>query len=195
MFSPSGRAPAAKSSLLRWKMPLETSTASFLRQGPGSPRGRKRPGATLWRSSTSGAASSGSRRPASVNDGVIDAGVAIGWIRGGHRSAGKLDSLFASCRMGRKALVISTVNLAELFIHTADWTRATGGDPLAVLSASGIRVHLPDVAVARRVARLPTSLADGFAAATAQELGARLHTTDAELRERLRGFRIPITFY
>jgi predicted nucleic acid-binding protein len=49
--------------------------------------------------------------------------------------------------------------------------------------------------VARRVARLPASLADGFAAATAQDLGARLHTTDEELWNRLRSFRIPITLY
>jgi len=130
-----------------------------------------------------------------VNAGVIDAGVAVGWIRGGHRSASKLDALFASCRLGRKALVISTVNLAEVFIHTSEWARATGGDPLAVLRASGIRVHVPDESVARMVARLPASLADGFAAATAQELRARLHTTDSEIMEGLKGFRIPITLY
>ena len=130
-----------------------------------------------------------------MNDGVIDAGVAIGWIKGGHRSVRRLESLFTSCRLGRKGLVISTVNLAEVFIHTFAWTKATGGDPLSFLRASGVRVHLPDEVVARRVARLPASLADGFAAATAQELGARLHTTDSELKDRLRGFPIPITLY
>jgi len=56
-------------------------------------------------------------------------------------------------------------------------------------------MHQPDEAVARRVARLRTSLADGFAAATAQELGARLHTTDSDLVDQLRGARLPITHY
>jgi len=45
------------------------------------------------------------------------------------------------------------------------------------------------------VAKLQTSLADGFAAATAQELSARLHTTDPELVRQLRGARLPITHY
>jgi hypothetical protein len=53
----------------------------------------------------------------------------------------------------------------------------------------------PDEAIARRVAKLPTPLADGFAAATAQELGARLHTTDAELIRQLRGTRLSVTPY
>ncbi len=49
--------------------------------------------------------------------------------------------------------------------------------------------------MARRVAKLNTSLAGGFAAATALELGARLHTTDTELRERLRDSRLSVTLY
>jgi predicted nucleic acid-binding protein len=48
-----------------------------------------------------------------------------------------------------------------------------------------VSVNPPDEAIARRVAQLETSLADGFAAATAQELGARFHTTDGELVRQL----------
>jgi predicted nucleic acid-binding protein len=58
-----------------------------------------------------------------------------------------------------------------------------------------VRLHLPDETIAHRVAKLDTSLADGFAAATALELGARLHTTDSELIQQLRGKRIAITHY
>ena len=126
---------------------------------------------------------------------VIDAGIAIGWIQGRNRSGAKLDRLFRSCREGRTELVISVVNLAEVLIHTADLSRGTGVDVIALLTASRVRIHQPDEAVARRVARLRTSLADGFAAATAQELGARLHTTDAELVRQLRGTRLPITHH
>jgi len=90
---------------------------------------------------------------------------------------------------------MSVVNLAEVLLHTADLAHATGVDPLALLRASGVRMHLPDEVVARRVAGLRTSLADGFAAATALELGARLHTTDAELVRQLRGVELAVTQY
>jgi predicted nucleic acid-binding protein len=130
-----------------------------------------------------------------VSAAVIDAGVAIGWIQGRPRSRARLDRLFRACRDGRTELVISVVNLAEVLIHTADLSRATGVDVVALLTASRVRIHPPDEAVARRVARLRTSLADGFAAATAQELGARLHTTDAELVRQLRSARLPITHH
>ncbi|MCC6763488.1 MAG: PIN domain-containing protein [Deltaproteobacteria bacterium] len=126
---------------------------------------------------------------------VIDAGVAIGWLQGRHRSLTKLDRLLRAARSGRTEVVISIVNLAEVLIHTADLTRATGVDAITLLTASRVRLHHPDEAVARRVAKLRTSLADGFAAATALELGARLHTTDAELIRQLRGVRLPVTPY
>ncbi len=131
--------------------------------------------------------------------GVIDAGIAIGWIRRGHRSQSELDGLYGACRSGTFTLWISSVNLAEVLFHTEEVSRKAGTDTVAFLKAVGVRVHEPDEAVARRVARLrrscDTSLADGFAAATAQELGARLHTTDAELVRRLRTSRVPVTHY
>src|SRR5437867_2206048 len=116
-------------------------------------------------------------------------------MQGGHRAAKRLDRLFASCRDGQVALVISLVNLAEVLLHTADLSRATGVDALALLRASGVRIHSPDEAIARRVARLRSSLADAFAAATAQELRARLHTTDRELVRQLHGARLTVTHY
>ena len=126
---------------------------------------------------------------------VIDAGIAIGWIQGRHRSLPKLDRLLRAGRNGQTELVISIVNLAEVLRHTAELARATGVDAVVLLTASRVRIHQPDEAIARRVAKLPTSLADGFAVATAQELRARLHTTDAELIRQLRGVRVPITPY
>ena len=126
---------------------------------------------------------------------VIDAGIAIGWIQGRHRSLAKLDRLLRAARSAQTEVVISVVNLAEVLRHTTELTRATGVDAVALLMGSRVRIHQPDEAVARRVAKLPTSLADGFAAATALELGARLHTTDAELVRQLRGTRLSITRY
>ena len=126
---------------------------------------------------------------------VIDAGVVIGWMQGRHRSLARIDRLLRAGRTGQTELVISVVNLAEVLLHTGELSRATGVDAVALLTASRVRMHQPDEAVARRVARLRTSLADGFAAATAQELGARLHTTDSDLVDQLRGARLPITHY
>jgi len=68
-------------------------------------------------------------------------------------------------------------------------------DPVSFLKATGVRLHSPDEAIARRVAKLDTSLADGFAAATAQELGARLHTADRELVQQLRRIRLAVSQY
>jgi len=116
-------------------------------------------------------------------------------MQGRHRSRAKLDRLLRACRNGQTELVISVVNLAEVLMHTAELSRATGVDAVALLTASRVRIHHPDEVIARRVAKLRTSLADGFAAATAQELGARLHTTDAELVRQLRGTRLSITQY
>ena len=135
------------------------------------------------------------RRGDAVSVAVIDAGIAIGWIQGRHRSLAKLERLLRAARHAQTEIVISVVNLAEVLMHTAELTRATGVDAVALLTASRVRIHQPDEAVARRVAKLPTSLADGFAAATALELGARLHTTDAELVRELRGTRLSITRY
>ena len=143
----------------------------------------------------SGGGASVRARRNSMRVGVIDAGIAIAWIRGALRDRKALDRLYTACRNGSVSLVMSTVNLAEVLIHTAKYARASGVDPVAFLTASGLRIHAPDEAIARRVAKLETSLADGFAAATAQELGARLHTTDGELVRQLRRVRLAVTYY
>lgn len=127
--------------------------------------------------------------------GVIDAGVAVGWLHRRHRAFPRIERLFAACRGGEIRLVMSVVNLAEVLTHTAELSRTTGVDPVALLTACGVQFHSPDEAVARRVARLRTSLADGFAAATAQQLGARLHTTDRELLRPIAGTRLSVTHY
>jgi len=106
-----------------------------------------------------------------------------------------VERLFKAGREGKIPLVISTVNLAEVLIHTAQWSRSTGGDAVALLRASGVVFHSPDESVTRRVAKLRTSLTDGFAAATAQELRARLHTTDTELMRRIEHTGIPVSRY
>jgi predicted nucleic acid-binding protein len=77
------------------------------------------------------------------------------------------------------------VNLSELLQHGRVYSRDTGVDLVALLSSFSVSVHAPDAEVARRVAALAAwggvSLADRFAAATADHLRARLYTTDGVL--------------
>ncbi len=127
--------------------------------------------------------------------GVLDAGVVIGFLQGRQAALARVQRLFESSRAGSAELVVSVVNLAEILRHTAQLTRETGLDVLAVLRAYRVAIHHPDEAIAHRVAKLPTSIADGFAAATALELQACLHTTDAELVSQLRRLRLTVTQY
>ncbi|SRR5712692_10914527 len=95
--------------------------------------------------------------------------------------------------MGRQSTIVRVSSKGQIVIPVAVRRRLglKTGQPLAIRAntqdeivlrpASGLRIHPPDEPIARRGAQLETSLADGFAAATAQELGARFHTTDGEL--------------
>jgi predicted nucleic acid-binding protein len=88
------------------------------------------------------------------------------------------------------------VNLAEVLQHAREYSKATGLDPVALLSAFKVAIHFPDIEVARKVAALTSrtglSLADRFAAATAEIIGGRLFTTDRALAraQAKRGFRV-----
>ena len=94
---------------------------------------------------------------------------------------------------------MSIVNLAEALQHARPYTEATGVDLVAVLTGYDVMITAPDVEVARGVARLSAladaSLADRFALATAQALGARLHTTDRVLAALARRCQVPATLY
>jgi predicted nucleic acid-binding protein len=117
--------------------------------------------------------------------GVLDAGVVLTRLdpsRRGHRRAKALLDPGAS---RRTSLWISAVNLSEVLQHGRGYSRDTGVDLVALLSSFSVAVHAPDAEVARRVAALAAwgeiSLADRFAAATAEHLRARLYTTDGVL--------------
>ncbi len=130
------------------------------------------------------------RGSASRAPGVLDAGVVLARLdpsRRGHRRATALLDPGAS---RRAALYISAVNLSEVLQHSRNYSRETGVDVVALLESFAVSVHAPDVEVARRVATLAAwpeiSLADRFAAATAEQLRARLYTTDGVLASAAR---------
>ena len=76
--------------------------------------------------------------------GVIDAGVAIAWIRGTTRSRQALDRLYTACRNGSVSLVMSTVNLAEVLIHAAKYARASGARVALSRCNGTLRVEIVD---------------------------------------------------
>ena len=133
------------------------------------------------------------------NVGVVDAGVILSRLDRRRRSHAKAVALFE--RGGRRTtrLHMSIVNLAEALQHSRSYREATGVDLVAVLGGFDVTIALPDVDMARRVADLSVlgdaSLADRFALATAQALGARLHTTDRVLAGLARRCRLPTTLY
>ena len=84
-------------------------------------------------------------------------------------------------------LVICTVNYAEALVRPAEDERDLRAAVDAIASL-GIRTSAPDAATARLAARrraLGVSLADGFAIATAERLGAELATFDRRVRRAL----------
>ncbi|MGH9366115.1 MAG: PIN domain-containing protein [Thermoanaerobaculia bacterium] len=131
--------------------------------------------------------------------GVLDAGVLLARLDPERRSHAEIVALLNASAEGRILLWISVVNLAEVLEHSRDYRRSTGVDPVALLDAFRVSLHAPDLATARRVAELSAiedaSLADRFAAATADVLGARLYTTDRTLEKALRRRRRSVTCF
>jgi predicted nucleic acid-binding protein len=84
-------------------------------------------------------------------------------------------------------LVICTINYAEALVRPAEQERNLRAAVDAIASL-GIRTSSPDAATARLAARrraLGVSLADGFAIATAERLGAELASFDRRVRRAL----------
>jgi predicted nucleic acid-binding protein len=132
---------------------------------------------------------------------VLDAGVVLTRLDATRRGAREVDRLFRIAERVPGSLLLSTVNLAEVLEHSADYMKDTGIDIAALLESMGVRFLSPDASVARRAARLSRlrglSLADRFAVATAELLRARLHTSDRELAAAVRQARlhVPVTLY
>ena len=133
------------------------------------------------------------------NVGVVDAGVILTRLDRRRRSHAAAVALFAASGRGTTRLHMSVMNLAEALQHSRSYRQATGVDLVAVLGGFDVTIAVPDVDIARRVADLSVlgdaSLADRFALATAQALGARLHTTDRVLAGLARRCRLPTTLY
>jgi predicted nucleic acid-binding protein len=84
-------------------------------------------------------------------------------------------------------LVICTINYAEALVRPAEDERNLRA-AVGAIASLGIRMSSPDASTARLAARrraLGVSLADGFAIATAERLGAELASFDRRVRRAL----------
>ncbi len=131
--------------------------------------------------------------------GVLDAGVVLVRLDRRHPAHGDVCELLDGAADNGRTLQMSVVNLAEVLQHAHRYRQATGVDPVALLHAFSVAIHRPDTEVARRAADLASwpdvSIADRFAAATAQTLGARLYTTDGVLSASLERERLSVTLF
>lgn len=96
---------------------------------------------------------------------------------------------------GRTELVICTVNYAEALVRPAEDERSLRAAVDAIASL-GIRMSSPDAALARVAARrraLGISLADGFALATAERVGADLASFDQRVRRALKSVDVRLS--
>jgi len=97
--------------------------------------------------------------------------------------------------VGKTELVICTVNYAEVLARPAENERSLRA-AIDAIASLGIRTSSPDAALARVAARrraLGISLADGFALATAERLGADLASFDQRVRRALKSIDVRLS--
>ena len=129
--------------------------------------------------------------------GVLDAGIVMAALNTNDSRHADVRALLRRSTDGTLMLAMSTVNLAEVLMLSRSVTRESGVDVLEVLSAANVQLDAPGTGIARKVAALHDpgrlSLADRFALATAQELRARLYTTDDALAKAAGSLKFPAT--
>lgn len=84
--------------------------------------------------------------------------------------------------------MLCSINYAEALVRPAEDERNLRA-AVEAMAALGIRVQAPDASLARLAARrrgLGVSLADGFAIATAERVGADLASFDRRVRRALK---------
>jgi predicted nucleic acid-binding protein len=119
---------------------------------------------------------------------VLDTAVVIAALDRSDAHYAAAASSFERFAAAGTALLICTVNYAEALVRRAEDERTLRAavDAMATL---GIRTSAPDAGLARNAARhrgLGISLADGFAVATAERVGADLASFDRRVRRAVK---------
>ena len=119
---------------------------------------------------------------------VLDTDVVIGALDRQDAHHRRASSLLLSMLDDGASLYLSVVNYAEALVKPSE-EEVTLERAVAAITALRIELHAPDPAIARDAARLRKlniSLADGFALATARQLGAEVASFDARVRAAAR---------
>lgn len=126
---------------------------------------------------------------------VLDTDVVIAALDRADAHHAAAAAAFERFTTGRTELVICTVNYAEALVRPAEDERSLRAAVDAIASL-GIRTSSPDAALARVAARrraLGISLADGFALATAERVGADLASFDQRVRRALKSVDVRLS--
>jgi predicted nucleic acid-binding protein len=117
---------------------------------------------------------------------VLDTWAVIAWLRD-EAAAARVERLFADAGVGRVRLLMSAVNVGEVFYITARWRSLTDAEivmrhlqelPLEICPAPNTLIW----EAARVKAQHRISYADAFAVATAVRESAALVTGDSEVK-------------
>ena len=118
---------------------------------------------------------------------LLDAWAALAWLRGEGEAASQMRRLLLSARRGRHQLIMSVINLGEVYYRIAKVSDESNArqilerfrlTPVVVVPVENQLVFQ----AASLKARFPISYADSFAAALAIERGARLITGDPDFQ-------------
>lgn len=126
---------------------------------------------------------------------VLDTDIVIAALDRADAHHAAAAAAFERFTSGRTELVICTVNYAEALVRPAEDERSLRAAVDAIASL-GIRTSSPNAALARVAARrraLGISLADGFAVATAEEVGADLASFDQRVRRALKSVDVRLS--
>ncbi len=126
---------------------------------------------------------------------VLDTDVVIAALDRADAHHAAAAAAFERFIVGKTELVICTVNYAEALVRPAEDERSLRVAVDAIASL-GIRTSSPDAALARVAARrraLGISLADGFALATAERVGADLASFDQRVRRALKSVDVRLS--
>lgn len=126
---------------------------------------------------------------------VLDTDIVIAALDRADAHHAAAAAAFERLTAGRTELVICTVNYAEALLRPAEDERSLRAAVDAIASL-GIRTSSPDAALARLAARrraLGISLADGFAVATAERVGADLASFDQRVRRALKSVEVRLS--
>jgi ribonuclease VapC len=119
---------------------------------------------------------------------VLDSWALIAWLQGDAQGRRTVTRLLADAEAGNAELVMSMINVGEVFYLLAKRAGLrTAEDFLVDFAAMPIRTHAPTAPeildAARIKARFPISYADAFAVQTARREHATLVSGDPDIRK------------